>query len=263
MKNQFISVKKVRGFIAALLMMALVFTSACMLAGTRAYAAAEIITQAESISIGKDINGTFNVYQDSLLDDHSHFYKFKTAPYGGVEYTLKAAATGATGGKPRFDISIYDTNFKQVDIDGNVLLKHIHLLGLGDADSGTYSNLNPNSTYYVEVKSLGNNQYANSYYIRINKKILKPAATVIKSVKPGKKKLTVKYAKVTYATEYQVQMKKAGGSWKTYNNGKKLSKVFSKLKKGKKYSVRVRAIRTVEGKTYKGAWSEKKTVKVK
>jgi len=267
---QLVSTKRIRKVIVSLLMMALVFTSVCMLADTQVYAAAETITQAESISLNKAVIGTFDVYNGANKSDRKHFYKFRTASYGGADYLLQATIDQSTGGNPHLEFALLDANYNRIDADGTVsklklLYDNIALKGKGDTGNITYSNLKPNSTYYVEVTSklIINNKYSNTYNFKVSKKILKPATPAVKSVKAGKNKITVKYAKVSYATKYQVQIKKAGGSWKTYNNGTKLSKVFSKLKKGKKYAVRVRAIRTVEGKTYKGAWSAKTTVKVK
>lgn len=81
------------------------------------------------------------------------------------------------------------------------------------------------------------------------------------TVKAGKKKITVKYKKVSGATGFQIRYKKAGGKWvtKKYKGNKNCSKVFKKLKKGKKYSVQIRAIK---GSAYSD-WSKTKTVKVK
>ena len=80
-------------------------------------------------------------------------------------------------------------------------------------------------------------------------------------VKAGKKRITVKYKKVSGATGFQIRYKKEKGKWviKKYKGNKSCSKVFKKLKKGKKYSVQ---IRVVKGRTYSN-WSKIKTVKVK
>jgi hypothetical protein len=63
------------------------------------------------------------------------------------------------------------------------------------------------------------------------------------------KSFTVKYDIATYATKYQVAYKKSGGKWK-YVKTKSLSKTVSGLKTGKKYTVKVRAIRMVKSKKY-------------
>ena len=92
--------------------------------------------------------------------------------------------------------------------------------------------------------------------------VAKPAKVTISSAKAGKRCLTVKYKKAKRADKYQIAVRKAGGSWKYYKTTK-LSRKFTKLTKGKKYTVKVRGIRVVNGKEYYGAWSKTKTVKVK
>lgn len=81
------------------------------------------------------------------------------------------------------------------------------------------------------------------------------------SVKAGKRRITVKYKKISGATGFQIRYKKAKGKWiiKKYKENKNCSKIFKKLKKGKKYSVQ---IRVMKGSAYSD-WSKTKTVKVK
>ena len=74
-----------------------------------------------------------------------------------------------------------------------------------------------------------------------------PAKPVIKSLKAGKGRLTVKLKgkKPTDVTSYKVQYRiKGKKKWKTKTfkaSGTKL--VIKKLKKGKKYQVRIRAVK--------------------
>ena len=82
---------------------------------------------------------------------------------------------------------------------------------------------------------------------------------------PGKKKLTVKAQsqKASGITGYQVKYRKVGSKkWnsKTFKAGSS-NLVLKKLKKDKKYQVKVRAFVKVNKKTYYGAFS--KTVKSK
>lgn len=99
-----------------------------------------------------------------------------------------------------------------------------------------------------------------------------PAVTVkqtsVKSVKAsGKKALTVKWKKVPGARGYQVQaaVKKSFKSAKkvTVKKGNVTAARVKGLKSGKKYYVRVRAYRTVNGKTVYEKWSKVKTCKTK
>lgn len=98
-------------------------------------------------------------------------------------------------------------------------------------------------------------------------KITKPKKAKIKKVKGYKKALEVRYAKVSGASRYQIQVatdKKFKKNKKTVTAKKSKTKVkISKLKKKKKYYVRVRAYKSVSGKKVYGAWSKVKTVKTK
>ena len=108
---------------------------------------------------------------------------------------------------------------------------------------------------------------ANSYNYKgeiVKTFIVVPRKAVIKSVKPGKKKMTVKAKnKLSYTggNRYEVQYKVKGA--KKWNKAvtKKQSITIKKLKKGKQYQVRIRAYKKIGKKTYYGAWSSVKTSK--
>jgi|GEM_PF-377301 len=88
---------------------------------------------------------------------------------------------------------------------------------------------------------------------------IKPAKTSVSSLRSKKKKqFTVKYKAVSGGVKYQVAYKVKGGKWK-YKTTSKTSLTVKKLKKGKTYSVRVRAYKN----GVYAPWSETKTVKVK
>lgn len=99
---------------------------------------------------------------------------------------------------------------------------------------------------------------------------IKPKKATVSSLKSSaKKKLTVKWKKDTSVTGYQVQYSTSSKfvkkSTKTSTVSKKstTSKTVSSLKSKKKYYVRVREYKTVNGKKIYGAWSKAKSVKVK
>jgi hypothetical protein len=101
--------------------------------------------------------------------------------------------------------------------------------------------------------------------IEVNKKdthlvnVDKPAKVKIKSIKAGKKKITVKWKKAKHARKYKVYYRVKGTKkWKS-KTVKKTSCTIKKLKSKKTYQVRVRAINL----TLKGKYSKTKTVKVK
>lgn len=86
---------------------------------------------------------------------------------------------------------------------------------------------------------------------------------VIKLSLSDAKAFTVTAKKDVDATGYQIKYAKNSSfsSAKTVNvKGKKLSKKISKLTAGKKYYVKVRAYKTVDGKKTYGSWSLKKTI---
>lgn len=96
----------------------------------------------------------------------------------------------------------------------------------------------------------------------LKQELAKPKAVI----KAKKKKITVKYKKVTDATGFQVRYKiKGKKKWtvKTYNSQKTVIKTIKKLKSGKRYKVQVRAmIKQGNNKVY-SVWTKAKTVKVK
>ncbi|MBQ6360912.1 MAG: fibronectin type III domain-containing protein [Lachnospiraceae bacterium] len=94
-----------------------------------------------------------------------------------------------------------------------------------------------------------------------------PAVKKLK-VKAGKKKLTVTWkaaAKSAKVTGYEVSYRlKTAKKWKVKKVGASKKKlVIKKLKRKKKYTVRIRALKKVGGKTYTGAYTKAKAVKVK
>lgn len=107
---------------------------------------------------------------------------------------------------------------------------------------------------------------------------LSPVAVVISNVaaakKPGKttityaksksrKKLTVKYKKVTSAAGYQIAYRKKGTSKWKYTTTKGKSKTISWLTRKKYYYVKVRAYKVVSGTKLYGSFTTTKKVKIK
>jgi len=89
---------------------------------------------------------------------------------------------------------------------------------------------------------------------------------VIKSIKVGKKKMTVTWKKAANSqgiTKYKIQYREKGKTkWKTKTVSATKSKlVIKKLKKGKKYQIRMKIYKVKPGVTYNKAWSKVKTSK--
>ncbi len=100
------------------------------------------------------------------------------------------------------------------------------------------------------------------------KPVSKPKSAKIKKVKPAKKAVSVEWKKVSGVKGYQIQVatdKKFKKNKKTVTVKKqKTTKVtIKKLKAKKKYYVRIRTYKTVNGKKVYSSWSKVKTVKTK
>ena len=100
-------------------------------------------------------------------------------------------------------------------------------------------------------------------------KNVKVGKVVVKSAvkKKNAKKVSIKFKKIAGATKYNIQISKTKNFKKVLvkKNVKKVSVKLSskKIKKEKKLFVRVRAVKIVSGKTYQGAWSKPKKIKIK
>lgn len=99
---------------------------------------------------------------------------------------------------------------------------------------------------------------------------IKPKSTSISKLTAGKKKFTVKWKKLTtqttgYQIQYSTSSKFTAKTTKTVtvSKNKTTSKAVNKLKAKKKYYVRVRTYKTVNGKKIYSSWSKAKTVTTK
>ncbi len=93
-------------------------------------------------------------------------------------------------------------------------------------------------------------------------------ASIGKAKSTAKKTISLTWKKDTKASGYEIQCNtnkkfKSGNKTVTVKKAKTTSAKISKLKSGKKYYVRMRAYKTIEGKKYAGSWSKVMTVKVK
>lgn len=97
----------------------------------------------------------------------------------------------------------------------------------------------------------------------------KPATVSIKTPSTNKKhQIIAKWKKVSKGTGYQVQYSKKKNfsfviATKTVSGISKTSYTGKNFTKGKKYYVRVRAYKTVDGTKYYGSWSKAKSIKCK
>lgn len=135
----------------------------------------------------------------------------------------------------------------------------------------SYSNSNSKKTgtYTATVKFNGKN-YTGTKKLTYMINAKAPAKTTVKLSKAKKTSLKASWSKVANATSYEVQYgtsKSFKGAKTVKVSSKSSSKVLTKLKKNKKYYVRVRAVRTVKvdnkNTTLRASWSSAKNLKTK
>lgn len=135
----------------------------------------------------------------------------------------------------------------------------------------SYSNSNSKKpgTYTATVKFNGKN-YTGTKKLTYKINAKAPAKTTVKLSKAKKSSLKASWSKVANATSYEVQYgtsKSFKGAKTVKVSSKSSSKVLTKLKKNKKYYVRVRAVRTVKvdnkNTTLRASWSSAKNLKTK
>ena len=134
--------------------------------------------------------------------------------------------------------------------------------------SSTVKSLKAGTTYSFRVrayKTINGTKYYSGW--RTLKTPTSPSKPAIKTPSTNKKhQITAKWKKVSACSGYQVQysmsskFKKATA--KTVSGASKTS-CTGKFKKGKKYYIRVRSYKTVDGKKYYSAWSSVKSIKCK
>ncbi len=109
-------------------------------------------------------------------------------------------------------------------------------------------------------------------YRQASKKItlrVVPGKASLKTLKnSASKKLTVTWTRQSYVTGYELQYStskdfKSGCKSVNISKNSTVKKTISRLKKGKKYYVRIRAYKKISGQTYTGSWSSIKKVTIK
>ena len=108
-------------------------------------------------------------------------------------------------------------------------------------------------THYVDIEGTGAFTGSRRLYYKINM----PQAS-IKNIAVAPTAIKVNLNKAAGNISYQIQAKKAGGNYVTYNLNSNTSKLFSGLKAGTKMAFRVRSYAIIDGKTVFGNWSAAK-----
>ena len=129
-------------------------------------------------------------------------------------------------------------------------------------------------TYYIRIKANGSfdnqNPKGQVYNFKVNfepyKQAIARETVNVSKVKAAKKKATIKWKKISYASGYEIyRSTKAKKGFKKVAtvSSKKNSYVNKKLKSKKTYYYKVRAYKKIKGKKYYSNFSHVKKVKVK
>ena len=187
-------------------------------------------------------NYTFCAYCTDCVTNAVYFYP--------VSFTLSTGSYTYNGKKKCPSVTVRDRM-------GNVIASSNYSL--------TYKN-NTNPGRAAVVVTFNGANYCGSVKLYYT---IKPKAQSITYLKTKKsKQFTLKWKKDKTVSGYQIQYSTSKKFYKSKTktvtfSKKTLSKTVSKLKSKKKYYVRVRAYKTVDGKKIYGSWSKVKTVKVK
>lgn len=136
-------------------------------------------------------------------------------------------------------------------------------LGNSWKDYGTNQNVVVPYTgsYYIQIFNYSDDQYE----YNLNVKTVAPVGTTLTKVKKGNKAFTATWKKQSvsgYELSYATNKKfKKAKTKKIAASKKKVT--IKKLKKNRKYYVRIRTYKMINGKKYTSAWSKAKTVVVK
>lgn len=122
-------------------------------------------------------------------------------------------------------------------------------------------------TFKKKGKTAGSHCSVCGTILTAQKAVKKLGKAKLKKLKKGKKAITVKWRKVKGVDGYQIQysLKKSFKKKKTVNikKAKTVKRKIKKLKSNKKYYVRIRAYKVINGKKEFSAWSKVKAVKTK
>lgn len=138
------------------------------------------------------------------------------------------------------------------------------LLKAGQDYTLTYRNNKKPGKATIVITGIGNYTGTKEAYFNIVPK----KAAIKKVTSPSAKKIRVTWKRDRMATGYEIQYStnksfKKGVKKVTIKKNKITSRVIKKCKSGKKYYVRIRSFKKIDGKKVYGSYSKKLTVKVK
>lgn len=205
----------------------------------------DVVSSASSIKLKKKYKGVL------AQNDEVDYYKFTIPAAGKINYSM----SNATDGILKYEI--YD--------------KSLNAALISDVKSGGKAAVSATlakGTYYLKITKYSSNCGVGSYTYTIDHVVSKPKAPKIKSVKnSGKKKMTVKWSKVSGVDGYELQYSTSKNFKKSVVkknlSASKTSVNYSKLKKGKTYYVRMRSYVKVNNSKKYSSWCTKKSVKIR
>ena len=221
-----------------------------------------IIRQDENIVIK---NGNITLVQEK---DYTIGYN-NNINVGTATITIKGNGKYTGEKKLTFKINPISINAKDIKVTGIINRLYTGKARKQDNVKVTYKGKTiPYSISYKNNTNIGTASviitFKGNYKGTVTKNFdILPVKIGIKTVKGKKKKMKVSYYAAAGNVKYQIAYRKNGTKkWKyvTTNAG---SKTIKKLKSRKYYTVTVRAFKVVNGKTYYGAWSDMKSVRVK
>ena len=124
------------------------------------------------------------------------------------------------------------------------------------------------ATFKATGKTAGSHCSVCGKVIKSQKSVAKLGAAKLSKITAGKKQFKATWKSVKNIDGYQIQYStsskfKSGNKTITVKGYKSTSKIVKKLKAKKKYYVRIRAYKTINGKKQYSAWSSKKSVTTK
>lgn len=142
--------------------------------------------------------------------------------------------------------------------------KKIKILSGSNSKQFKNTGLETGKSYYYRIRAFKNGVYGSYSLVKSGTpKLSKP----ILKVSAGKRKAILKWNKIAGASGYQIyRTKGTKGSFKrikTITKGVAVQYTNSRLKKGSRYTFRIRAYRTVKGKKLYSSYSARRTVRIK
>lgn len=229
-------------------------------------------------------------YKNYWLDDTISLYK---GTYCFLITTASSGDHGSPRGLLKYSFSLTPTVNAVKNLKATSTASSIKLTWTGDLGSQGYQIQKKTDNGYTTVSNTKNTSASisklsssKSYKFRIrgyvtvnNKKyygiwkyltaVTTPSKVSIKTLSTNKKhQIIAKWSKVSGASGYQVQYCKNSScskviTTKTISGQSKTSYTGKNFTKGKKYYVRIRAYKSVNGKKYYGPWSAVKSIKCK